>query len=122
MDQVNRTLVHHRGRHVVLVLAALVALGVACDGGTNPSPSATPAARDFCTEQGFVDGEQRNEAGELIAECELVSTPEGGAYSIARYSNANGPADKDDATDVEITEYDADGNVVTTTYGTIDDE
>ena len=101
-------------RRTALVLAAILLAGSACDNG--------PSARDFCAEAGFVDGEQRNDAGELVAECTEGPTPEGGAYSIARYSDADGPADKQDATEVEITEYDADGGVLNTTHGTLGED
>lgn len=105
-----------------LALAAILLACAACnDDGRGSQASSTPSARDFCAEAGFVDGEQRNDSGELIAECSEGPTPEGGAYSIARYSDADGPADKEDSTEVEITEYDADGNVLNTTYGTVGD-
>lgn len=97
-----------------LVLAAIMLACSACDNG--------PSARDFCADAGFVDGEQRNDAGELVAECREGPTPEGGAYSIARYADADGPADKQDASEAEITEYDAQGNILNTTYGTPGDD
>jgi hypothetical protein len=46
-------------------------------------------------------------------------TPNGGVYSIAYFRNDDGsPADEDDATKVEIVEYDEDDKVVQRTYGT----
>lgn len=109
----------HRTRTLAIILATIATLLTACDFGTTPSASSTVSARDYCREHGFIDGEQRNDARELIAECSLGPTPNGGAYAIARYLDADGPADKGDATTVEIGEYDDDGNVVHTTDGTV---
>lgn len=107
---------NNRTRHLIGLLAAvaLLALAAGCGG-----EGGDEAARDHCADAGFVDGEQRSDEGELIAECRPGPTPNGGAYSIARYSDAGGPADKDQATDAEITEYDEDGEVVQTTHGTL---
>lgn len=47
-------------------------------------------------------------------------TPGGGAYAVAAYRDAAGdPAPKSRATRVEITEFDADGQAVARTYGTL---
>ncbi|MDQ3880347.1 MAG: hypothetical protein M3295_04670 [Chloroflexota bacterium] len=105
-------------RFIGVIACAGLLLAAGCKGGgESPSVSATPAPRDYCAELGFEDGEERNAEVELIAECRLGPTPVGGAYSIARYLADGEPVDKDDATEVEITEYDADGNVITTTVG-----
>lgn len=90
-----------------LAFLAVLLICVACDRDSTGPAGTTPAARDYCTELGFVDGEERNDNGELVAECHAGPTPNGGAYSVARYSG----------TDIEITEYDTDGNVVHRTYG-----
>ena len=92
----------------VSAIAATLVVATACDGGSNATATSTPAARDHCTELEFVDGEQRDEAGLLVAECRSGPTPNGGVYSISRYSGS----------EVEITEYDEDGNVVQRTHGT----
>lgn len=104
-------------RNAAVIIATIAILCTACDIGATPSASTTVSARDYCREHEFIDGEQRNDAGELVAECSTGPTPNGGAYSIARYLDADGPADKGDATTVEISEHDDDGNVVHTTYG-----
>jgi len=91
----------------------------ACDQAATPAASSTRAARDHCAELGFTRGEQRDDAGALVAECRAGPTPNGGAYSIARYLDAGEPAGKDDATTVEISEYRDDGTVVHTTQGTV---
>jgi hypothetical protein len=46
-------------------------------------------------------------------------TPNGGAYSTAQYSRTHVPCAKEDATEVEIIEYTADGQEIMQTYGTI---
>ncbi len=95
----------------VASLMAITMLVIACDPAPGSGGTTTPAARDFCVELGFVDGEQRDDDGEIVAECRLGPTPNGGAYSIARYSGSQ----------VEITEYDVEGNVIATTQGTVGD-
>lgn len=44
-------------------------------------------------------------------------TPNGGAYAVAIFSRDGKPAEKADATAVEITEYAADGTALLRTYG-----
>jgi len=110
----------NRARALAVVLVTALALVAGCDQGGEPSALPTGSARDYCAELGFVDGEGRNDAGELVAECHAETTPSGAAYSIARYLDADGPADKDDAVRVELTEYDQNGNEVNRTYGTLD--
>jgi hypothetical protein len=45
-------------------------------------------------------------------------TPNGGAYAIVYYKDANGrPVDEEEATSVEIVEFDSDGGEVARTYG-----
>jgi len=47
-------------------------------------------------------------------------TPNGGAYSIAYFRDANGnPTTKDKAVSVEICEFSADDECIATTYGEI---
>lgn len=43
-------------------------------------------------------------------------TPAGGAYAIAYFSRDGVPVDQSDATQVEITEYAADGTPIQRTY------
>ena len=45
-------------------------------------------------------------------------TPNGGCYSMAYYSNENGPCAPEDATRVLILEYDENDNVIFSTHGT----
>lgn len=48
-------------------------------------------------------------------------TPHGGAYAIAYFQNKDGqPTIKERAAKVEIVEFDAGGNVVWRTYGTME--
>ena len=94
------------------LIAGVILLAGACDLAPGSGGSPTPAARDYCAELGFVDGEQRGDGGELVAECRSGPTPNGGAYSIARYNGNR----------VEITEYDAEGNILQTTHGTVGDD
>lgn len=99
---------------------AVMFLSAGCEVPVTPSAAAGPSAYDdYCGEHGFVDGKKRNDAGEVIEECSLGPTPNGGAYSIARYTDGRGPASEDDASTVEITEYDGAANVIKTTYGTL---
>ena len=44
-------------------------------------------------------------------------TPNGGAYALAYFSKAGGPALRGDADAVEIVEYTADGREIFRTYG-----
>ena len=47
-------------------------------------------------------------------------TPNGGAYSVASYLDANGnPAPRNAATRVEIVEYDENDTAISTTYGNL---
>ena len=43
-------------------------------------------------------------------------TPAGGAYAIAIFSRAGVPVDQSEATQVEITEYEANGTPIQNTY------
>lgn len=107
-------------RRPIVKLVAAISLAIlcaACDEGATRPASSSGAPGAYCGDQGFVGGEQRNDADELIAECRVGLTPNGGAYSISRYSDADGPADKETATSVEIIEYDHDGNILQTTHG-----
>lgn len=118
IDAETAPLARRRTRSLAVILATITFLCTACDFVTTPSGS-LPVARDYCREHGFIDGKQLNDGDELIAECSVGTTPNGGAYSIALYLDADGPADKDDATAVEIGEYDHDGKMVHTTDGTV---
>ena len=46
-------------------------------------------------------------------------TPAGGDYAVARFSCDGKPVEKDQATEVEIIEYSADGMEIRRTYGSI---
>lgn len=51
------------------------------------------------------------------------ATPNGGTYSIIYYQDAAGePVDKEQATQCEIVEFDADDEEVARTYGEIEQE
>lgn len=100
-------------------ITAVMLVCAGCEESATPSAAAAPSAHDYCGEQGFVDGEKHNNAGEVIEECSLGPTPNRGAYSIARYRDGQGPTSKDEAVNVEIAEYDAAGNVIETTFGTL---
>lgn len=44
-------------------------------------------------------------------------TPNGGAYAVAYYSKEGQPVDREQATEVEICEFDQAGNCLFRTYG-----
>lgn len=52
--------------------------------------------------------------------CTDGPTPAGGAYAVGTYLDENGePVPKDEATQLEIIEYDEDGNELQSTLGTL---